>query len=243
MPSNKKGKRGAKKYKAAANKNPEEHLQAIRQRTSVEVANAHAAKFQQATPIMDYDEYMDTLSEREQETLLSHYSKCSQHYNKGLNITNAASTVKGVSRFVFVADEMMNALDSAMKASNLFLTNTGGDHRRLLARICCTLAQVSRKQLMPLEHVAWGKAAVAVDPTYFNTHNQLSLGYQYAHEWQLALEAATKALALPESQVSWGLRNRLPMLKDIVNNNNKASIKLCLTDLRGIAIGHYREIG
>jgi hypothetical protein len=57
------------------------------------------------------------------------------------------------------------------------------------------VAQVSGKLLQPLQHKAWGLAAVAADPTYFNTFNQLSIGYQHYHEWNKGLEMVNKARA------------------------------------------------
>jgi hypothetical protein len=64
----------------------------------------------------------------------------------------------------------------------------------------------------PLHHKAWGLAAVAADPTYFNTFNQLSIGYQHCHQSNKALEMANKARTFPESQTSWTLRERLALL-------------------------------
>jgi hypothetical protein len=123
-------------------------------RISVDVANAHATGFQNTTALVDIDEWLDSLSNKEQEKVLKHYKKCSDHYSKGLyfarrNPAHRRSTTQGLSRFALVADEMMNGLDAAMTASDMFLTTTGGDNRRLSARICCTLAQVSGKLLQP----------------------------------------------------------------------------------------------
>jgi hypothetical protein len=53
---------------------------------------------------------------------------------------------------------------------------------------------------------------VAADPTYFNTFNQLSIGYQHCHQSNKALEMANKARTFPESQTSWTLRERLALL-------------------------------
>lgn len=184
-------------------------------RISVDVANAHATRFQNTTALVDIDEWLDGLSNKQQEKVLKHYKKMLgslQQRTLFRATESGSSTTQGLSRFALVADEMMNGLDAAMTASDMFLTTTGGNNRRLLARICCTLAQVSGKLLQPLHHKAWGLAAVAADPTYFNTFNQLSIGYQHCHQSNKALEMANKARTFPESQTSWTLRERLALL-------------------------------
>jgi hypothetical protein len=133
-------------------------------RISVDVANVHATGFQNTTALVDIDEWLDSLSNKEQEKVLKHYKKMLgslQQRTLFRATESGSSTTQRLSRCALVADEMMNGLDAAMKASDMFLTTTGGNNRRLLARICCTPAQVSGKLLQPLHHKAWGLAAVA----------------------------------------------------------------------------------
>jgi hypothetical protein len=61
------------------------------------------------------------------------------------------------------------------------------------------VAQIGGKFLDPTKHIAWGKAAVAADPEYWNAHNILSLGYEYAHEYGKAL----KSLEIAKSLGGW----------------------------------------
>lgn len=44
-------------------------------RISVDVANAHATGFQNTTALVDIDEWLDSLSNKEQEKVLKHYKK------------------------------------------------------------------------------------------------------------------------------------------------------------------------
>jgi hypothetical protein len=71
MPSSKKGKKSAKKNKKAAKMAPQVLL---RDRMSVEVANDYATQFQVGYPtFIYYEDYLNSLSENDQYTVLSHY--------------------------------------------------------------------------------------------------------------------------------------------------------------------------
>jgi hypothetical protein len=79
----KKENKGATKS-AAPVASAEEKMLGIVARISVDVANAHATGFQNTTALVDIDEWLDSLSNEEQEKVLKHYKKCSDHYSKGL---------------------------------------------------------------------------------------------------------------------------------------------------------------
>jgi hypothetical protein len=63
------------------------------------------------------------------------------------------------------------------------------------------VAQIGGKFLDPTKHIAWGKAAVAADPEYWNAHNILSLGYEYDHQYE-SIEVTRN------SQISWRMAGK-----------------------------------
>lgn len=94
--------------------------------------------------------------------------------------------------------------------------------------------------------VAWARAAIAADPTYYNGYSQLSLGLQHQCEWEQSLEAARKALAAEGSERAPRIPFRIDLLERIVeakpnSKKRKEAIRAVLADKRGIAMRCWQE--
>jgi hypothetical protein len=163
-------------------------------------------------------------------------------FGKGVELLDVPTLTPGISRWHRVIDKMMDAIAVVVEDAFLtdaFLTTTGEvgrDQRLLLSKICLTAAQCKSKILDNAAHVAWAKATVAADPTYFNAHNILGLGYSNGGNFEKALEATEKAnTLLMIFQEDLGdraltLPERLISLRKIVNNDCKVTRKLVTKD-------------
>lgn len=197
-------------------------------------------------PKVDIDSYSDSLSNKQAKNAVRAYSSCSEKYNKGIKSMLQASDNPGPtsSRWHLAITAFLDAIDSAMKAQNVFLKTTGGDHRNLLCKVCLSIAQCHGRILDAKGLTAWSLAAIAADPTYYNGFSQLSMGLQYEGKFGESLEAAKK---------SWSLKGdltrqnpRIPLLEDIVNAKAKSkewkkAVSLLLIDKRNYAMQYWQE--
>lgn len=256
MPSNKKKssskKKGAKKKSAPSQEESaaqefdliKQRVQRIEERCSNEIAAQLEESFQQEyPPSMDYEmEYVPSKSKKQITKEENAYSKVSKHFNEGLKLTETPTNIPGISRWHLVTEKMMDALDVVLNsATEPFLTTTGTDRRNLLSKVCLTIAQCRGKALDCTGHVAWAKVAVAADPTYSNTHNQLGLGYMNGRNYPKALEASEQAyrLGIP-SQSS--LPERLDCLRRIVHSQDRNSERELVLESRGQAVRWWQEM-
>ena len=225
----------------------------IEARCSIEYAAELEAKFRQTyPPIADYDEYYSSLSDNDATEAIAAYAKVVEAFEEGVEFLEAPTYTPGISRWHLVIDKMMDAIAVVVEqAEEAFLTTTGvigRDHRLLLSKICLTVAQCKCRILDNAAHVAWAKAAVAADPTYFNAHNILGLGYSNSGRFEIALEATEKANTLLTTfQEDLGdrattLPERLIWLRNIVNNDCKVTRKWITKDRIGTPLSLWQEM-
>lgn len=93
--------------------------------------------------------------------------------------------------------------------------------------------------------VAWGRAVVAADPAYFNTHNQLSFGLQHVGRYEESL-AEMKVAMLSDSSEMLPIRpRRIALLEKVVSGSKekkKTAMMELLTEKRGTAIRYWQEM-
>jgi hypothetical protein len=226
----------------------------IETRCSIEYAAELEAIFRQTyPPVVDYDEYYSSLSDNKATEAITAYVKVVETFDKGVEFMDVPTLTPGISRWHLVIDKMMDAIAVVVEknAEDAFLTTTGEigrDQRLLLSKICLTAAQCKDKILDNAAHVAWAKAAVAADPTYFNAHNILGLGYSNGGNFEKALEATEKANTLLMAfQEDLGdrattLPERLIWLRKIVNNDCKALRKWITKDRINTPLSLWHEM-
>jgi hypothetical protein len=125
------------------------------------------------------------------------------------------------------------------------LTTYGDDSRRLLCKAVLSLAQVRGRVLDGPGMVAWGRAAVAADPTYFSTHSQLSFGLQHAGLYAESLAE----MKLAQASDGWEMlpirARRIALLEQVVNGSKeekKSALTELLKDKRGTAFRYRQEM-
>jgi hypothetical protein len=225
-------------------------VEKIEARCTVEYATELEAKFRLSyPPEMDYDKYLNSLSNKQAKKVDSAYSKVSSLFNQGVALAKAPTGTPGISRWHLVIDKMMDAIAVIVEqAENAFLTTVGTDRRTLLSRICVTVSQCRGKALDTASQVAWAKVAIAADPTYYNAYNHLSMGHCHGGDFAKSLEAAEKAqrLLLTSENVHDTPTSTLPMrlkaLQKIVNEECKVARKEMTKDRSGAAFRWWQEM-
>jgi hypothetical protein len=132
-----------------------------------------------------------------------------------------------------------------MKRTGIFLTTHGDDSRRLLCKAVLPLAQVRGRVLDGPGMVAWGRAAGAADPTYFNCHSQLSFGLQHTGLYAESLQEMKAAMVSDAWEMLPIRARRIALLEQVVNGNQdgeKAALTELLTDKRGAAFRYWQEM-
>jgi hypothetical protein len=220
------------------------------ERFSVQEAKRLEDTFKRYPPRIDYDEYMAAKSNDRMEREDNLYMQVLFKQEEGLELTT------GVARWNDVAEKMLDALDIVLTDDDLresWLETFGTDRRNILSKCCLTLAQTRGIFLDPTKHIAWGKAAVAGDPEYWNAHNILSLGYEYDHEYEKSL----KSLEIAKSLGGWKeniyrdgsssmLMERFDRLYDIVHGDQQDAndrLEWTLWSRKNLARRAYRMQG
>jgi hypothetical protein len=225
-------------------------VEKIEARCTVEYATELEANFRVSyPPEMDYDAYLNSLSNKQARKVQSAYEKVSSLFNQGVNLSTAPSGTPGISRWHLVIEKMMDAIAVVVEqAENAFLTTVGTDRRVLLSRICVTVAQCRGKALDTEGQVAWANVAIAADPTYYNAYNHLSMGYCNGGDFAKSLQAAEKAQRLllanehSHDTQSSTLPARLKALQKIVNEECKVTRKFMIKDRSGTAVRWWQEM-
>jgi hypothetical protein len=218
------------------------------ERRSSESAVALALRFEaDYPPSHNIDDYEDNLTGSVRRQAQKAYSKCSAAYNRGIQLTNKASGEAGIScRWHAAQDAFLDAIDLAMTAPGSFLNTHGSDHRRLLCKAVLSVAMMKGRLLDGQGMLDWGRAAVAADPVYYNTHSQLSLGFYHCGRYEEALAEAKIALASEGSELEPKIRMRVALLETTVYGSKaekKEAVLQVLTDKRGSAIRLWQEMG
>jgi len=219
------------------------------QRGSIAAADALAALCAaDYPPTIDVEDYLDGLPRKAEMKALQSYNACSDAFNRGLRRTDQVSANPGPtsSRWHLAESEYLDAVDAAMKSRDAFLKTTGSDHRNLLCKALLSIAQCRGRLVDSDGMVAWARAAIAADPTYYNGYSQLSLGLQHQCEWEQSLEAARRALAAEGSERAPRIPFRIDLLERIVeakpnSKKRKEAIRAVLADKRGIAMRCWQE--
>ena len=202
----------------------------IEARCSIEYAAELEAKFRQTyPPIVDYGEYYSSLSDNDATEAIAMYVKVVETFAEGVEFLEAPTHTPGASHWHLVIDKMMDAIAVVVEqAEDAFLTTTGAigrDHRLLLSKICLTTAQCKDKILDNAAHIAWAKAAVAADPTYFNAYNILGLGYSNGGRFEIALKADEKANA---ERLIWLRNNDCKVTRKWISTKDRMGTPLSL---------------
>lgn len=248
--SKKKSSAGTRAAQTTASPSVVEQVERIEARCTVAYAQELEAKFRQGyPPMIDYEDYLDSLSNKQAKKVDAAYSKVSAHFNSGITLTSSPTGKPGISRWHLTVDKLLDAIEVVVEqASDAFLTTVNTDHRNLLCKICLTVAQTRGKALDPSGQVAWAKVAVAADPTYFNAYNQLGLGYMNGGHFKEALAASEQANLLsasyqgPETPATT-LQGRLGMLRAIVHDKSKSMHKEVILERAPQALRWYQEMG
>jgi hypothetical protein len=219
----------------------------IGDRGSIRAANALALRFSLSyPPSQTVEEYEDVTTDKVLRKDYASYSACSAAYNRGIDLTARPSGEPGISCRWHGAQEMyLDAIDAAMQGSGLFLTTHGDDSRRLLCKAVLSLAQVRGRVLDGPGMVAWGRAAVAADPTYFNSHSQLSFGLQHTGLYAESLQEMKVAMESDAYEMMPMRSRRLAVLEQIVNGDKtekKVALTELLTEKRGSAFRYWQEM-
>jgi hypothetical protein len=174
------------------------------------------------------------------------YSACSAAYNRGVDLTARPSGEPGITcRWHGAQEAYLDAIDHAMKGAGLFLTTHGDDSRRLLCKAVLSLAQVRGRMLDGPGMVAWGRAAVAADPTYFNCHSQLSFGLQHTGLYEESLQEMKAAMESEAWEMLPIREQRIELLEEVVDGGKmekKIALTELLTDKRGAAVRYWQEM-
>jgi hypothetical protein len=218
-------------------------------RGSSPAAAALALRFEvDYPPSHNIDDYEDKLPGKIRRQAQKAYSKCSSAYNRGIQLTSKASGEAGIScRWHAAQDAFLDAIDLAMSAPGSFLDTHGSDHRRLLCKAVLSVAMMKGRLLDGQGMLDWGRAAVAADPIYYNTHSQLSLGFYHCGRYEEALAEAQIALASEGAELEpYKIRMRVALLEKTVygsKEEKRSAVLEVLTDKRGAAIRFWQEMG
>lgn len=227
----------------------------IEARCSMEYAAELEVKFRQRQtfpPSVDYVEYASSLSEKDATKVFDAYAKVVDTFDEGVELLQEPLGTPDISRWHLVMEKMMDAIAVVVEqAEDAFLATTGiigRDHRLLLAKICLTAAQCKDKTLENAAHLAWAKAAVAADPTYFNAYNILGLGYTNGSRFEKALEVTEKAndLLVASGEIpgerAKNLPYRLAFLRKIINSDCKVTRRSLTKDRSITALELWQEM-
>jgi hypothetical protein len=218
------------------------------ERGSTQAAAALAQRFgANHPPFHSVDDYELSVSKAVRRNDENAYSRCCAAYNRGIELTTRPSGAPGIScRWHAAQEAFFDAIDSAMTAPESFLTTHGNDRRRLLCKAALSVAQVRGKVLDGPGMVAWGQAAVAADPKYFNAHSQLSFGLQHVGCYKEALEEMKVTMELEGFKMSPFVSTRIGLLEKAVlgsKEEKEAAIMAVLKDRTGSAVRYWQEMG
>jgi hypothetical protein len=219
------------------------------ERGSAQAAAALAQRFgADYPPSHDIHDYRRSLSRKARMDEKNAYNTCNDAHNLGLTLLKTPSGEPGIScRWHTARDAYLDAIDLAMKkAPGSFLTTHGEDHRRLLSKIAVAMALLRLRVLDAPGLLAWGRVAVAADPTYFNGHSRVSSGLQHVGRYEEALAEARVAQELAEPE--WKRKTSLgiaPLEKIVAGSKEekKAAIMDFLEEKRRIAFSYWQEMG
>jgi tetratricopeptide (TPR) repeat protein len=259
---------GAKKPAADAKPSPSESNDVVsrtakidvvctKPNISIECANAFAALFSaDYPPTLDIDYYEQFHLTAEEEAFADRsYSECSRNFNRGNDLINqkSRSLCSTNTRWHLAQQAHLDALESAMKSHYIFLKTTGRDHRNLLCKVTLSIAQCRGNLLDVKGMIAWGKAAIAVDPKYYNGYAKYALGLLHDRRYEEALQAYKKAQssegienALDPDGMKEDIKVKINALQRIVNaepNSKewKAGVRFIAEQRRMSAVTYYQE--
>lgn len=221
---------------------------------STECADAFAALFSaEYPPKFDVDDYAASLSKRDINLADRAYNECSANFNRGLKHMmneNSPNPSPTNSRWHLGRQALLDAIESAMKFPGVFLKTRGSDHRNLLCKVALSIGQCQGNLLDGKGMAAWGKAAIAADPKYFNGYSKCSLGLQHDRKYKEALDVCKKTLKAEGFEfgppgIKREITARIEALENIVNAEQyskewKVAVRTILIEKRGNALRYYQ---